>query len=78
VSDDERTNEEGRLVSLGGLASAHFKERRDDRLVGTFLCRPTIRKTSGISRDFDACGHATQHDCLAQLLGAWLMAIERH
>ena len=38
-SSNEATNDEGRLVSLGGLASALFRERLDDRLVSTLLPR---------------------------------------
>ena len=62
MNDDERTNEEGRLVSLGGLASALFRERLDDRLVSTLLPRgqgdPQISAKNGI---FNAMHRARKH-----------------
>jgi hypothetical protein len=63
---NEATNDEGRLVSLGGLASAPFRERLDDRLVSTFLPRgqgdPQISAKTGIREAMHrARKHARQH-----------------
>lgn len=59
---NEATNDEGRLVSLGGLASALFRERLDDRLVSTLLPRgqgdQQIPEKTGI---FNAMHRARKH-----------------
>ena len=79
---NEATNDEGRLVSLGGLASALFRERLDDRLVSTFLPRgqgyPQIAAKTAICEAMHrARKHACQH-AAARLFGGWLIAMKRH
>ena len=71
VSLLESTNEEGRLVSLGGLASALFERGLDDRLVGTFLRElHQIRQISDKAGIYGAFSRTRPRGCDWQLLGA--------
>lgn len=73
------TNDEGRLGFPRRPRESSVNEELDDRLGDTFLLHgPQIPQISRKSAICEATYRARRRDCFRQLLGAWLIAMERH